>query len=213
MAPRSNDDWLRALTSGDNEQSDALAELRQYLLRGALYALRRRRDLLGHLSPSDIEALAEDCAQDALIAVLGQLKGFRGDSRFTTWVYKFAINTALVAARREGGKRVRLDRILAGAGSSPWAAQTMAPDHAVQREEARAAIEETIQHELTERQRQALIAIVFEEVPLDELVHHWGSNRNAVYKLLHDARRKLKEALDRRGLTPAEIRRLFATGG
>src|SRR5262245_35118655 len=213
MLSKTNDEWRRALTSSGPEQAEALTELRQYLRRGSRYALQRRRASLAHLSPADIDALAEDCAQDALMAVLDQLKSFRGDSRFTTWVYKFAINTALVAARRESGKRVRLDDVLQRASAAPWAmAVSATPDDVALRAEARAAILEAVQRDLTERQRQALTAIVFEDVPLDELVRHWGSNRNAVYKLLHDARRKLKEALRRRGLTAEEVLGLFAAG-
>lgn len=208
MLSRTNDEWRRALGGSGQEQAEALADLRRYLLQGALYALRRRRGSLAHLSAADIEALAEDCVQDALMAVLRQLETFRGDSRFTTWVYKFAVNTALVAARREGGKRVRLDDVLAAASAGPMLVAG-APDRVALRAEARAAIREAIQNDLTERQRQALTAIVFEEIPLDELVRHWGSNRNAVYKLLHDARRRLKESLQQRGLVPRELLQLF----
>jgi RNA polymerase sigma-70 factor, ECF subfamily len=212
MPSRTNDEWRRALGGSGREQAEALADLRRYLLRGVLYAFRRRRGSLAHLSAADVEALAEDCVQDALIAVLRQLGTFRGDSQFTTWVYKFAVNTALVAARREGGKRVRLDEVLAAGRAAPMLVAA-APDRVAMRAEAATAIRDAIQNELTERQRQALTAIVFEGIPLDELVRHWGSNRNAVYKLLHDARRKLKESLRRRDLVPGELLQLFDGDG
>jgi RNA polymerase sigma-70 factor (ECF subfamily) len=158
--------------------------------------------------------VAEDCAQEALVAILGHLDEFRGDSRFTTWAYKFAVNIALVAARREGWKRVSLDALLqSDAVASIDAALGSDPDRSAQRTEAWAAVREVIEGGLTERQRQALTAVVLQDVPLDELVRHWGSNRNAVYKLLHDARRKVKAHLQARGLDPDEILGLFATRG
>jgi RNA polymerase sigma-70 factor (ECF subfamily) len=212
MRSRTNDEWLSALRAPGDEQAAAVADLRAYLVRAALYVLRRRRSSLAHLSPTDIEGLAEDCAQDALIAVLGRLDEFRGESRFTTWVYKFAINIALVAVRREGGKRVPLDEVLGNADAADrvGAAEGPDPDRAARRTEAWGAIQEAMRRELTERQRQALTAIVFDGIPLDELVRHWGSNRNAVYKVLHDARRKLKASLERRDLPVHEMLSLFS---
>lgn len=215
MRVRTNDEWLRALRASGDEQAAPVADLRAYLVRAALYALRRRRSSLAHLSPTDVEALAEDCAQDALIAILGRLGEFRGESRFTTWVYKFAVNIALVAARREGGKRVPLDEVLQSADAADWAGAGAGPDpdRAARRAEAWGAIRAAMRRELTERQRQALTAIVVDGIPMDELVRHWGSNRNAVYKMLHDARRKLKASLERRGLPAHEVLSLFSGQG
>ena len=108
---RSNEEWLSALGGGGDEQAAALVELRTYLLRAALYALQRARHLVGHLGPSALAQLAEDCAQEALTAVLQRLGTFRGDSHFTTWAYTFAVNIALMAARRERwGRRRKLRR-------------------------------------------------------------------------------------------------------
>ena len=101
-AARINAEWLSALKSSGAEQANAIADLRAYVMRAAMHALSRSRSKLG---------LAEDCAQDALLAILQHLGEFRGESRFTTWVYSFAINIALVAARREGWKRVPLDQL------------------------------------------------------------------------------------------------------
>lgn len=214
---RTNDEWVRELGAAGGEQAAALADLRAYLLRAARYALRRHRGRLAHVSPADLDQMAEDCAQEALLAILEHLKDFRGDSRFTTWAYKFAINTALVAGRREAWKHVSLDALLDQAGSSKWLveAQTAAgdPEQAARRAETWAVLREVMDHDLTERQRQALKSIVADDVPLDELVRHWGSNRNAVYKLLHDARRKLKSRLEARGFAPREVLALFSGPG
>jgi RNA polymerase sigma-70 factor (ECF subfamily) len=215
VAIRTSEAWLRDLRAAGEAQAAARADLRGYLLRAARHALARSRGRLGHLGPGDLDAVAEDCAQEALVAILAHLDDFRGDSRFTTWAYKFAVNVALVAARREGWRRVSLDDLLAGpdAVASLDAALDADPDRSAQRAEAWAAIREALDHQLTERQRQALTAVVLQGVPLDELVRHWGSNRNAVYKLLHDARRKLKARLQARGLEPEEILGLFAARG
>jgi RNA polymerase sigma-70 factor (ECF subfamily) len=164
----------------------------------------------------DVDQFAEDCAQNALIAILDRLRDFRGDSRFTTWAYKFAINMALVAARREAWKSVSLDALLQRPSHTTWRLEADAPagdpERTARRAEAWKVVQEVIDTELSERQRQALQAIVVEEVPLDELVRHWGTTRNAVYKLLHDARWKLKTRLEARGFTPRDVLGLFGGG-
>jgi RNA polymerase sigma-70 factor (ECF subfamily) len=211
VIPRSNAEWLSALRSSGDAQAAALAELRVLVLRAALYTLRRSRGDLGLMSPAEIGQLAEDCAQEALLAVMQGLDRFRGESRFTTWVYAFAVNTALIAARRERWKRVPLDRVLEQVGpSAGWHAPAPAgPDRRALQAETLAAVREVIDTELSARQRQALKAIVFEGVPLDELARHWGSNRNAIYKLLHDARRKVKACLEARGVSVGDALGLF----
>jgi RNA polymerase sigma-70 factor (ECF subfamily) len=178
-----------------------------------LYALRRRRADFGLMKAAEIGQLAEDCAQEAMLAILEHLDRFRGDSRFTTWAYSFAINTSLVAARRERWKRVPLDELIdeadRGAPSAWREGPTADPARRALQDETLAVLRDTIESQLTVRQRQALKAIVLEGVPLDELARHWGSNRNAIYKLLHDARRKLKACLEERGFSVTETLGLF----
>ena len=212
---RTNAEWIAALRGGEGEQAAALAELRSYLLRAASFTLQRARHHIGHLGASAVGALAEDCAQEALTAILRRLDTFRGDSQFTTWAYTFAVNMALVAARRQRWGAISLDGILDGTERPPTSLssdRTGAPDperRALQAE-ALAALRDGIEHHLTSKQRQLVQAVVFEEVPLDEVVRHWGSNRNALYKLLHDARRKLRDHLVARGFDVEEIVDLFA---
>jgi RNA polymerase sigma-70 factor (ECF subfamily) len=207
---RSNAEWLSALRSSGAEQADAINDLRAYVLRAAVHALRRR----GGASSTDVDQLAEDCAQNAVLAILQHLGDFRGASRFTTWVYSFAINAALIAARREGWKRVPLDEVIDNPHLDEWTdAEGRAPadpQRLTLQREMLAVIRDAIDHRLSGRQRQALKAIVFEGVPLDEVARHWGSNRNAVYKLLHDARRKLKAHLQERGFGVKETLDLFS---
>src|SRR5574342_261976 len=109
--PRTNQEWLRDLNASGPLQEAAIADLRDLLLRAALYFFSRNLSDFGGLSRSDILQRAEDCAQDALIAVIKHLSDFRGDSKFTTWAYKFAINMALMAARRERWKNISLDEL------------------------------------------------------------------------------------------------------
>jgi RNA polymerase sigma-70 factor, ECF subfamily len=210
-AQRTNVEWLAALQGGDDA---ALADLRTYLLRGALFTLQRARRHVGHLGSSALGQLAEDCAQESMTAILQRLGTFRGDSQFTTWAYTFAVNTALLAARRERWASVALDRILDGSETPSSTASdhdgTVDPERRALQAEAVAAIRDGIEHHLTMKQQQLLRAVVFEQVPLDEVVRHWGSNRNALYKLLHDARRKLKNHLVARGFDVEEMLDLFA---
>lgn len=215
MRARSNEEWLSELQSSGEEQAIALEDLRAYLRRAAFYSLSQNAHALTRLTWTQIEQLAEDCAQDALLAVLNQLSEFRGDSRFTTWAYKFAINIALVTARRERWKLLSLDQL----GSEDGWPQSpdldghaeRDPAHAALHDEVWEAVREVITRELTDRQRQVLKAIVFDEVPIDEVARQLDSNRNAIYKLLHDTRRKLKAHLTARGLNVSEVLALFDT--
>jgi RNA polymerase sigma-70 factor (ECF subfamily) len=210
---RSNADWIAALQSVGAEQAAALTELRTYLLRAALFTLRRARHHVGHLGAGALDTLAEDCAQEALSAIVQHLHEFRGNSRFTTWAYAFAVNMALVAARRERWATVSLDRILdkgQPASTSPSEdPREPDPERRALQAEVAAVVHDGIDKHLTARQQQVLRALVVEELPLDEVVRHWGSNRNAVYKLVHDARLKLKRHLMTCGLDVKEVFALF----
>jgi RNA polymerase sigma-70 factor (ECF subfamily) len=213
---RDNAAWLNELSDDHPAQAVAVQALRGLLLRGALFSLGHSQSELGHLAAADVEALAEDCAQEALLAVLAHLPEFRGESKFTTWAYKFAVNIALTAARRERWKGVSLDDLLDEGRVVAWPAARLLSgraDRSAEQAEVWEVLREVIDTELTARQRQVLRAIVLEEVPLDEVVRHLGSNRNAVYKLLHDARCKLKDRLEARGYAPGEILQLFAPEG
>ncbi len=203
------------MSASGEAQTTAIEDLRPYLLRAASYSLSQSLRSPASLTPGQVEQLAEDCAQEALLAILRQLPEFRGDSRFTTWAYQFAVNIALMTARRESWKQISLDQIF---DSSDLPQQLIAaeragldPDRAALRSEIQASVRHVIEHDLTERQRHVLKAIVFDEVPMDEVARHLGSNRNAIYKLLHDTRRKLKERLEAHGFGVSEILELFST--
>lgn len=210
---RTNEDWIRDLRATGQRQADALAELRAYLWRAAIYTLGRQRESLAHLGRDEVRELAEEAVQEALLTILAHLEEFRGESKFTTWAYKFAINFAMPLARREGWKHVSLDQLLDRdeLPEMPLADETRSadPSHAALQNEIRETIRQTMEKELTERQRQAIKAIAFDEVPMDELVRLWGTNRNAIYKLLHDARRRLKARLEERGFAVGDVMDMF----
>ncbi len=211
---RTNQEWLDELRAGEATQEAALVDLRELLLRATLYFFGRNLGDFGGMERDEVVQRAEDCAQDALMAVMAHLADFRGDSKFTTWAYKFAVNMALMSARRERWKTVSLDA-LASDAQDPFG-QTVqipsneaAPEQSAMRDEVRSTIREVIESELTPRQRQVLTMMVFHEVPMDEVARHFGMNRNAVYKMLHDARRKLKSGLQARGLEVSETLSIF----
>ena len=215
---RSNEEWLSELNTSGDVQEAAIADLRDLLLRAALYFFSRNLGDFRGLSRDEIIERAEDCAQEALIAVMNHLSDFRGDSKFTTWAYKFAINIALMTARRERWRGVSLDQLSSAENSDSltgWLMEDkssgLAPDQSALQGEVGVIIREVIENDLTDKQRQILILIVFNEVPMDEVVRRLGTNRNAVYKMLHDARRKLKARLQARGFEAGETLALFST--
>jgi len=214
---RTSADWLRDLASQGDEQAAAIADLRALLRRAALYTLSRSGIHGASLASSQVEAIAEECAQEALLAILDRLGDFRAESKFTTWAYKFAVNIALTAARRERWKTVSLDHMLDENEAPVWLPggdpAVPSPEQRSQQREVWALVQQVMDAELTPRQRRVLRAMVFDEVPLDEVVRLLGSNRNAVYKLVHDARRKLKAGLEARGYSVADILDLFGGAG
>ena len=212
---RSNQEWMRELTEGGSVQDAAISDLRELLLRAALYFFSRNLGDFQGLGRDEILQRSEDCAQDALIAVLDHLMDFRGDSKFSTWAYKFAINIAMVTARRERWKQVSLDELAADEGNSidklmQDISDVIPPEQSALQSEVQRIIQDVILKDLTEKQRQALVLMVVHEVPLDEVVRYFGTNRNAVYKMLHDARRKLKNGLRTSGFDVSEMLNLFS---
>ena len=216
---RTNEEWLNDLSGGGAAQESAVADLQGILLRAVLYTFNRNLSELSSLARDDTLRLAEDCAQDALIAIMNHLSDFRGDSKFTTWAYKFAINVALTAARRERWRGVSLDQLSSTEDSVLFERSMVdkAPgptlDQSVMRDEVHQIIQHVIERDLTEKQRHVLVLMVFNEVPMDEVVRELNTNRNAVYKLLHDARRKLKSRLQSHGFEPGETLTLFSWQG
>ena len=217
ISTRTNEEWLHDLKDGSKSQEYAIADLQGILLRAVLFFFHRNIGNFNGRARDDILKLAEDCAQEALIAVLNHLSDFRGASKFTTWAYKFAINHALIAVRHAHWKDVSLDQLFIEKESrfSHWMMQDesslSAPDQAVMQTEVRQVIQQVFDHDLTDKQRRVLILMVFHEVPMDVVVRQLDTNRNAIYKLLHDARHKIKSGLQARGFEVDELLALFSS--
>lgn len=211
---RTNEQWLHDLNADGALQESAISDLRDLLLRAVLFFFSRNLGDLEKLSRTETLQLAEDCAQDALIAVMNHLSDFRGDSKFTTWAYKFAINMALMTARRERRKGLSIDQLFSteDGASFEWELEDTEslPDQSTMQGEIREIIQHVINHDLTDRQRRVLLMMVFHDIPMDEVVRELDTNRNAIYKMLHDARRKLKQRLQAHGFEVGEILALFA---
>ena len=213
---RTNEEWLEELRASRAKQEAAIADLRNLLLRTVLFFFSHNLRDFERLARDEILQLAEDCAQDALLAVMNHLSDFRGDSKFTTWVYKFGVNIALMAARRERWRGVSLDQLPFGVDGalSEWVLRDksaeLTSDLYVMQSEIREMIREVIEQDLTAKQRRVLILMVFNEVPMDEVARQLDTNRNAIYKMLHDARRKLKNRLQARGFDIGEILAIFS---
>ena len=190
--------WLERLRADGPERDEALGELRELLLKAARFEVHRRSNALPHLRGGDRDDLAQQSADDALMAILGKLDSFRGASRFTTWAYKFALLEAAVKVRRRAwqGREVPFD----AEGWTTFADQRSTPDVEIEAGELMGAVHEAIAEELTPHQRQVLIALTLNDVPIDVLAERLGTTRGALYKTLHDARRKLRSVLTAKGL-------------
>jgi RNA polymerase sigma-70 factor (ECF subfamily) len=200
---RDNETWLTHLGSAGPDQQAALSDLRAALLRG----LRRA---LSHRAGAD-DGFLEDVVQDALVRILERLPQFGGRSRFLTWAMAVAVRVAMSELRRRRWKDVSLDEVIAGADVAPARAidDEPSPDARWEREAILATMRRVIQNGLTTKQRQALLAEL-QGMPQDEVARHHGSNRNAVYKLTHDARKRLKRGLEAAGFTAEDIGAAFA---
>ena len=192
-------EWLRALRAHGPERDDAVRRLHELLLRAARFEVARRRPAMPHVRGGDLDDIALQAADDALVSVLRRLDDFRGESRFTTWVYKFALLEAAVKLRKRAwqGREVPLEpedwTVLAGGGHGP--------DDAAEQSELLAALRSAIDELLTPHQRRVLVSLALNGVPIDVLADRLGTTRGALYKTLHDARRKLRAHLEEQGLS------------
>jgi RNA polymerase sigma-70 factor (ECF subfamily) len=201
-ADEQSEAWLADLRGGGVRRDQAIARLHEMLLRAARFELSRRRAALSYVRGEELEDIATQAADDALMAVLAKLDDYRGASRFTTWAYKFALLEAGVKLRRRAwqDREVVLDPESWPAHADPGSS---AHDQ-VERNETLSALRGAVDDALTPHQRQVFVALALNEVPIDVLAERLGTNRNALYKTLHDARRKLRRELAAAGLALAE---------
>ena len=184
--------WLDRLAPGSPERDAAVGELHALLLKAARFEVGRRH-------PADGDDLAQQSADDALVSVLRRLPDFRGDSRFTTWAYKFALLEAGVKVRRRAwqDREVQLEpehwELIARGGATP--------QEDLETAELLAALRDAIERDLSPHQRQVLVAVTLQDVPIDVLAERLDTTRGALYKTIHDARRKLRAALAAREMS------------
>lgn len=214
MEERTNETWLSELRPDNPHQTQALEDLRQYLQRGVLAYLHSRSDLRD-LAENELQQLSQDLAQEALLKVQANLDTFQGKSKFTTWAAKIAANHTISELRRAKWRDLSLDAITEAGTSlqeilvadSPTGGNPAAES---ERRQVWDTILEVINNDLTERQRQALAAVQIDNIPITEVARLLETNPNNVYKLLHDARMKLKQRLQKLGLEPQYILKLFS---
>lgn len=209
---RSNEEWLSDLRASGVAQEAALRDLREVMLRGLPFALSK------WLPTSDpqFDAFTEEVVQDTLLRVLEKLDTFEGRSKFTTWVHKIAVHIALGELRRKRWQDVSLEDLVEGENGSgaPWlmADQALDPDLAAEQADMIERIGRIIREELTEKQRTVMVAARVHGMPVEEIARRMNTNRNALYKLAHDARLRLKKRLESEGLSSEDVLTAFEDG-
>jgi RNA polymerase sigma factor (sigma-70 family) len=201
LKERSNDQWLAALRGPRREE--ALAELRAILMRGLQGALGGQANRA--------EPAVEDFAQEALIKILGSLDSFRGECRFTTWAHKICVRTAFAEMRRSRWRDVSLEEVISRPEESAAADPQLDPERTATQTMIMAEFRRFIDEELTDRQRTALLAALG-GMPLEAVADRMNTNRNALYKLLHDARKKLRQRMSAEMLSPQDVLGAFGEG-
>jgi RNA polymerase sigma-70 factor (ECF subfamily) len=202
-APRDNDTWLRALQADGHVQAEAITDLRGFLLRGLTKSFQTR----GEMDP----AFVEDVVQQALVHILDHLEQFQGRSRFTTWAMTITVRLAMSALRRKRWQDVSLESLTAESELAPALAldDTASPAQHAEQHALFETLRRLIDEALTDKQWVALTAELG-GMPVEEIARHMGSTVNAVYKLLHDARKRLKRGLETAGYTAEDVRSAFA---
>ena len=198
---RSNDEWLAALRGPNSDE--ALAELRVVLVRGLRVALGGQANR--------VESSVDDFAQEALIKILGNLDSFRGECRFTTWAQKICVRTAFAEMRRSRWRDVSLEEVISRPQESGAVDPQTDPERAATQTMIMAEFRRFIDEELTDRQRTALLAALG-GMPLEAVADRMNTNRNALYKLLHDARKRLRRRMSAEMLSPQDVLGAFDEG-
>lgn len=193
---RNNQQWLDELHEPGEKRDTALEDLRKILGRGL------RRTLAVE------ESHVDDFVQEALIKCLEKLESFRGESRFTTWALTIAVRVAFTEMRKRRWKDVSLDEMTDGGDLNPVALMTECDsiEKRILLDKIVATLYDTIKDKLTEKQRQTIFAELVNEAPLEEIARRMGTTRNALYKLSHDARRRLRKALSEVGVSGDDVR-------
>ncbi|EMI46860.1 RNA polymerase sigma-70 domain protein [Rhodopirellula sp. SWK7] len=198
----SSGDWVRRLSSSGAEREDAIEELTRLLVRGLSKSMSNRYG--NTVQPDDV-------VQEAMLKILESLDTFAGRSRFTTWAMTIATRVAISEMRRKHYQDVSLDSITSGENLSFEIAAdpSMRDEERIDRAKVLSTLHQLIESELSVKQREAIQALL-SGLPVEEIASRTGSNRNAVYKLIHDARVRLKSGLERSGLMADDFNAIFA---
>ncbi len=210
MLARTNAEWIEDLRASGPQQAAALNDLRAHLSRATDFYLQRRESHLRGLDDAERRQLSEDIVQDAIVRVIHHLDSFRGESRFTTWAGKFAVHAAAAELRRARWRNVSLDATPDHAedgelGQFLTEPGQAGPDRMAARAQAWSAVRTALDKDLTARQREALIAIVVDGRPVAEVAKKLATTQNALYKLVFDARARLRRSLVGRGWSVSEV--------
>lgn len=214
MIERTNDIWVQTIEAGGHEAATALVDLRDFILRGVRGYLRTRTDLT-RLGINNLEQLAQDVVQEALIKIQAKLDTFRGKSKFTTWATKIAINHLISELRRRRWRDISLHTVI-DEGTTLEQIIAVGPGHpsnpavSAERDMIWQRVIWVLENELSDRQREAMVATQLNNIPMNEVAKMLNTNTNNIYKLIHDARLKLKKVLLTEGLSPEYILSLFA---
>ncbi|MFN2281863.1 MAG: RNA polymerase sigma factor [Anaerolineales bacterium] len=204
MGTRTNEEWLSDLRGNNKDQ--AIEDLRKLLKKGLIYALSSR-------IKTDLEQQVEDFVQDAILRILEKIDTFRGESKFTTWAQKVAVRVAFTEMRRKRWKDISIEDLLPedSGDFTPLVLSDPSPDpdKRATQESLLKMVDQMLYEDLTELQRSALLAIMHGGMPLDEVARRMDTNRNALYKLLHDARKQMRSRLQEKGFTAEEVLAVF----
>lgn len=209
MISRSNESWLQDLQAMGKPRERALEELRDYLMRAVLVYLTRNRSDLAGWTAEAIRHFAEDMVQEAVLDIEDNLGQFRGDAKFTTWAYSFVINRAAGELRRGRYRDYSLEALQEDESVFFAALQAetpqASPEIRAEQQEMVSILLDIIRNELTIRQRKAIVMIHFQGQSMETAAEQLDTSRNTLYKLLYDARQKLKAALSARHLSEGDI--------
>ncbi len=216
MTERTNEQWVADLHQDGTVRAQALEDLRARLERGLYYYLNHERSDLTERPADELQQMAQDFTQEALLKVLDNLGSFRGESQFTTWAAKIAARVAISELRRARWKDYSLENLTAGGEVMPSTTATDLnsspadqPENYTEKQDILKLIDDAFNNVLTERQRLALTAHAIDGMPVEEIAARLGTNRNALYKLIHDARLKLKKHLEEQGISLEYLSDLF----
>lgn len=206
--PQTNEAWIASLQATGAVRDEAIQALRTYLLRAVLVYLTRHRSDLSVFHYDELRQLAEDWTQEAVLQVLNNLDSFRGDSKFTTWSYRVAINLVAGELRRKRWETTSLDALELSRSAEIQQRlddRNETPEAGLTRGQIWEAVESVLVNELTDRQRTVLTRVVLDGEPVEIVATDMGTNRNNIYKIVHDARKKMKQAIETRGWTAEEV--------